>query len=158
MKNVLIITCVCCLSIFNILAQNDLQVELKDSTKPDMYIDGEKYDYKIFELIDQSKIESVNVIKDEQALKEYNAPNGVVIIKTKKASQHLITVDEKSIKISDNGIKPVVIIDGKVSNQDALSKLLPKNIKTIEVFKGKKAIDLYNAPNGAIIVKTKNTK
>lgn len=156
MKNILIVTCIFCLSASHIIAQDKLNIELKDAPKPDIYIDGKKYDHEIFELLDQSKIESVNVIKGEQALKEYDAPNGVIIIETKKAAQQLIEVDEKEIKFTDSGKDPVIIIDGKVSNKEKLSKLSPDNIKSIEVLKGEKAIDEYNAPNGVVIVKTKN--
>ncbi|MCK5538316.1 MAG: hypothetical protein KAI79_15930, partial [Bacteroidales bacterium] len=53
-----------------------LTVKVKDGKQPDVYIDGKKYDSEILELLDQNKIESISVIKEEQAIKEYNAPNG----------------------------------------------------------------------------------
>ena len=155
MKNILIVTCIFCISVSHILAQDKLEVQLKDAPKPDIYIDGKKYDHDIFDLLDQSKIESINVIKDEQAMKEYNAPNGVIIIKTKKASQQIVKVDEQEIKIADSDKDPVIIINGKVSNKEILTKLSPDNIESIEVVKGQKAIDQYKAPNGVVIVKTK---
>ena len=158
MKKILIVTCVFYLSTSNILAQDKLKVELKEAPKPDIYIDGKKYDHDIFDLLDQSKIESVNVIKDEKALKEYNAPNGVIIIKTKKAAQQIVTVDEKEVNVTDSDKDPVIVIDGKISNRETLSKLAPDDIETIDVLKGQAAIEKYNAPNGAVIVKTKNTK
>ena len=154
MKNILIVTCIFCFSASHILAQDKLNVELKDAPKPDVYIDGKKYDPDIFDLLDQSKIESVNVIKDEKALKEYNAPNGVIIIKTKKATQQMVAVNKKEITNTD----PVVIIDGEISDRETLSKLSADDIETIDVFKGQMAIDKYNAPNGAVVVKTKNPK
>lgn len=156
MKNLLIIICIFCLSTTHLFAQDNLRVELKDAPEPDIYIDGKKYDQAIFDLLDQSKIESVNVIKGEQAITEYNAPNGVIIIKTKKAAQQIIAIDENELKIADGEKDPIFIIDGKVSNKDRLSNLSPDDIESIEVLKGAKAIDQYNAPNGVIIVKTKN--
>ena len=160
MKNLLIVTCIFCISIAHAFAQDELKIELKDAPKPDIYIDGKKYDYEIFNLLDQSKIESVNVIKDEQAMKEYNAPNGVIIIKTKKASNQIVIENDHETKIVIKGSKdgdkdPVFIIDGKVSDRKTLSKLSPDDIESIDVFKGQKAIDEHNAPNGVIIVKTK---
>ena len=156
MKNILVVTCIFCLSASNILAQDKLKLELKDAPKPDIYIDGKKYDHDIFDLLDQSKIESVNVIKDEKALKEYNEPNRVVIVKTKKAAKQIVTVNEKEISETISDKDPAIIIDGKVSDKETLSKLSPDDVETINVFKGQQAIDKYNAPNGAVVVKTKN--
>lgn len=155
MKNILIVAFFC-LSTSQALAQEELKIELKDAPHPDIYIDGKKYDYAIFELLDQRKIESVSVLKDEQAMKRYNAPNGVIIIKTKKEAQRIVLVDEKEIRISDGDKDPVIVIDGKVSTKEKLSKLSPDAVESIQVVKGEKAIDQYNAPNGVVIVKTKN--
>ena len=138
------------------LAQDKLKVELKEAKKPHVYIDGKKYDYSIFDLLDQSKIESVNIIKDEEALEEYNAPNGVILIKTKSASEQPVSADEKGLHIKSSYKDPLVIIDGKVSNKATLSFLSPANIESINVLKGQLAIDLYKASNGVIMVKTKN--
>lgn len=155
MKNILIITCVLLIPISYINAQDDLKVKLKETLKPDIYIDGKKYDYEIFDLLDQSKIESMNVIKGEQAKKEYNAPNGVIVIKSIKAPQQTITVKAKSGEVIDVDKQPLYIINGKISDSETLAKLSPEDIESIEVFKGQKAIEEYNAPNGAVIIKTK---
>jgi hypothetical protein len=48
-----------------------------------------------------------------------------------------------------------VVINEKVSDKVTLEKLSPEDIATIEIVKGEKAIQQYNAPNGAVIVKTK---
>ena len=156
MNNLLIITCIFCISTSPVLAQDKLQLELKDAPKPDIYIDGKKYDHAIFELLDQSKIATIHIIKDEQAIKKYNAPNGVIVIKSKKAAQNDIIVNEIEVKIPDSDKDPVIIIDGKVSDQESLSKLSPDDIESLEVVKGEKAMDQYNAPYGVVIVKTKD--
>ncbi len=158
MKNLLMIACLIGMSASFIHAQDNIHVKVKDAPEPDIYIDGKKYDYAIFELLDQSKIESVNVIKHERAIEEYNAPNGVVIIKTKKADQQITVDDDIKIKSRNGDEDPVIIMDGKVSNKEELSKVSPHDIASIDVLKGKKAIDEYNAPNGVIIVKTKAAK
>lgn len=156
MKNNLALVCVLLCFITPIFGQNELKIELKDDPNPEVYIDGVKYDHKIFELLDQNKIESVNVIKGEQAIQDYNAPNGVIIIKTKEAKSVKIERDgEIVIKNKKEDKNPVFIIDGKSSKQEVLEKMSPDDIESIEVVKGQKAIDEYNAPNGVIIIKTK---
>ena len=132
-----------------------IYVKLKDGVDPIIYVDGKKFDFPM-ELIDQSKIASVFVVKGKEAIKKYNAPNGVVLIKTKASNKTEIS----EIKLTDdtkiggkNG--PVVIIDGKVVDEETFKKYDTKNIESIEVVKGEKAIKKYNAPNGVIIIKTK---
>ena len=63
--------------------KSKLHVEIKESANPDVYVDGKKFDFPI-ELLDKDQIESVKVIKDEEALKKYNAKYGVILITTKK--------------------------------------------------------------------------
>ncbi len=46
-----------------------LYVKLKDGAKPDVYVDGKKFDFPM-ELIDQNKIKAVFVIKGEKAKKD----------------------------------------------------------------------------------------
>lgn len=135
--------------------KEQIYVKLKDGLKPDIYIDGKKFDFPM-ELIDQSKIASVFVLKNEEALKKYNAPNGVILIKTKG----LKFTDVSEVKIK-NDIKiggkdvPMVIIDGKVTDKKTFDKLTPNMIEKMEVIKGEKALKKYNAPNGVIIITTK---
>jgi hypothetical protein len=128
---------------------------VKEGSNPDVYIDGKKYDYSIFDLIDQTKIDLISVIKGEQAIKEYNAPNGVLIIKTKKKTESKNIIKDRD-KANKKG--PKVIIDGKVSNQKALSKISPKNIYSIDILKGEEAKNKYDASNGVIIIVTKKGK
>lgn len=133
-------------------------VKLKEGVKPDVYVDGKKFDFPM-ELIDQSKITSIFIVKGDKAIKKYNAPNGVVLIKTKITK----TLDASEIKISNNDIltsknKPKIIIDGKIADKKNLDKLKPEQIEKMEVVKGKEAIKKYNAPNGVIIITTKNKK
>lgn len=128
--------------------QEKIVIEVKENGKPDVYVDGKKFDFPI-EIIDQSKIESVSVLKDELAIKEYNAPNGVILIKTKKEKEPATS------KISGIKENPMIIIDGKVSNKKVLEKLSPRYIESINIIKDKQAMIKYNATNGVIIVTTK---
>lgn len=158
-KIVLLVIVLCSISVTKAQDKNkekeDLLVKVKDGNNPMIYVDGKKFDFPM-ELIDQSKILSAFIIKKEDALKKYNAPNGVIFITT-KASKVDGFSDEKfrnDIKIgAKNG--PKVIVDGIVKDQKALKELDPTNIDNIKIVKGEKAIKLYNAPNGAVIVTTK---
>ncbi|OFX90336.1 MAG: hypothetical protein A2W99_08230 [Bacteroidetes bacterium GWF2_33_16] len=132
--------------------KDELIIKVKDGKQPDIYIDGKKYDSEIFELLDQNKIESVSVIKGEQALKEYNAPNGVILVKTKKEEENTIVINAKG---NTGKGDPKIIIDGEVSDQKKLEKISPDDIHSISVVKDEKARKEYNAPNGVILVTTK---
>lgn len=145
---------------FTVLAQKtnkkNLYVKVNDDKKPLIIVDGKKFEFPV-ELIDQSQIESMHILKGEQAKSTYNAPNGVIIINTKQYKP--INWSDKTQKeklIKDSKKEPLVIIDGKVSNKKALDGLVPKNIQKMEVLKGEKAIKKYNSPNGVIIITTKN--
>ena len=167
MKKILIIIGFVALSISGTHAQNlvvraigDMDstvfVGIKDSLKPDIIIDGVKYDYKILDIIDQSKISSITVLKGEAAINTYNAPNGVIIITSKNESQN---DSETKIRIRATGNAdnkaPVIVIDGKVASQEELSKLSPSDVKSITVKKDENAKEQYNAPNGVIFIITK---
>jgi len=131
-------------------------VKLKEGATPTIYVDGKIFDFPM-ELIDQSQIESMFVLKGQDAIAKYNAPNGVVLIKTKganpldfsyvKAGEHLKEMANKN--------DPKIIIDGKVADKKTLDTLSPNTIDKVEVIKGEKAIKQYNAPNGVIIITTK---
>ena len=130
-----------------------LYVKLKDGAKPDVYVDGKKFDFPM-ELIDQNKIKAVFVIKGEKAKKEYNALNGVILITTKTTEES--DVSEISVTgYAKDKKTPMVIINGKISDRKTLDKLNPNDIEKMEVFKGEQAIKKYNSPNGVIIITTK---
>ena len=162
MKNLLLTTFLMLLSISLTQAQQNIEkkdknqkqerliVKVKEKGKPDVYVNGKKFDFPI-EIIDQSKIESVSVLKNELATKEYNAPNGVILIKTKKEKESAI------FNFNTSGIKknPMIIIDGKVTDKKILEILSPGNIESISIIKDKQAMKKYNATNGVIIVTTK---
>jgi len=54
--------------------------------KPLIIVDGKEISYKKFKKIDTNKIESVNVLKGDNAIEKYGkkAKNGVIVVKTKK--------------------------------------------------------------------------
>ena len=60
----------------------------KDPGAPDpvIYLDGNKYEGNL-STIDPNTIESVTVLKDEAALRQYDAPGGVILITTKETAK-----------------------------------------------------------------------
>ena len=135
MKNLILTACALLLSITLMQAQKNneikkdsslaerLHIKLKDGAKPDIYVDGKKFDFSL-DLIDTDMIASAFVIKGDRAIKEYNASNGVIVITTNKKYES----DKASGKTSFNGKTPIIVIDGKVSSKDILDKLSPDDI------------------------------
>jgi len=154
MKNLILLIALLNISFSNLLAQSELKIELKDA-KPDIYIDGKKYDYEILDLLDQTKIESVKIIKNGEAAEEFDSPNGVILITSKRAIKINDKIDEDLESNAQIDSHPLVLIDGEVVEKDGLKKLSPDNIESMQVIKGAEAIEKYAAPNGVIIVKTK---
>jgi hypothetical protein len=135
--------------------EEKLYFKVKEGAKPAIYVDGKKFNFPI-ELIDQTRIQSMSVLTNENAVKLYNEPNGVILITTKtianiNASEFRVEAD-KSLFLKN---EPIVILDGKVTTQEILKKLNPDNIESVDVVKGEKALKEYNAPNGVIIIVTK---
>ena len=143
--------------------KDPLDIKMHEESKADVYIDGIKYDPAVLDLIDTDKIATINVIKGEKALEVYNAPNGVIVIVSKENQDSEIEISgETKIKIKsgknkdkDKDKQPLIIIDGKVSSKKILKKLSPDSIESINVIKGEKALEKYDAPHGVIEVTTK---
>ena len=139
-----------------------ITVKTKTEAHPDVYIDGEKYNKHILDLIDPTKIESVSVIKGKEALKKYNSTEGVIVVCTKK--------EEQSVKIENNDstntfrIKgtteknPLFLIDGKEADAETIKNYNPKDVKKIQVLKDESATAIYGArgANGVILLTTKS--
>ncbi|WP_299122447.1 hypothetical protein [uncultured Winogradskyella sp.] len=134
-----------------------LHVKVKDGAEPDIYVDGKKFDFSL-DLIDTDMIASVAVVKGDKAIKEYNAPNGVILVTTKEKGDSAIFRIKTNDDSSSNEKTPIVIVDGKRSGSEILKTLSPDDIEKIEVFKDEEAIKKYNAPNGVIVITTKKKK
>ncbi len=62
-----------------------VEIRSRDRSKdPLIVVDGKVMDKLTLKEIDPDKIKYFNFLRDEKAIKEYNAPNGVLIIKMKK--------------------------------------------------------------------------
>ena len=166
-----------CLSFSSAIAQDktvkkEMTIQLKDGAEPDVYIDGIKYDHSIISLLDPTKIKSMNVLRGEKAVEEYDAPNGVIIITSINSDDEVESGstefnirtsgedDSKSttFRVRGGNGEPMVIINGKVSSKEKLHELDPKTIEKIDVIKDEKAIKEYNSETGVIIITTKKKK
>lgn len=136
--------------------KENLLVKLQEGAKPKIIVDGKVFDFPL-ELIDQTKVASMMVVKKQEALKKYDAPNGVIIIITKEANIFNFPKIKKN-KYHKLGSKngPKIILDGKVTDKETLDKLSPSIIKSMKILKDEIALKKYNAPNGVIIITTKN--
>jgi TonB-dependent SusC/RagA subfamily outer membrane receptor len=102
--------------------------------------------------INPHDIESVNVLKGEQATRLYGekGKNGVVII-TPKGEKAVVPLQEGMNK----GNPPLIVIDGKRMPKDFnLSTLKSEEIESISVLKDKSAVETYgeDCKNGVIVI------
>ena len=113
--------------------------------------------------MDFDKISSVDILKDEAAIKKYNSPNGVIVITSKNTYDENLkdtgALNNSQFKLNkkkgENKPEPLIILDGKVVEKSKMNNLNPDEIEEIEVIKGEKAIKKYNAPNGVIKITSK---
>lgn len=120
------------------------------NTKNPLYIlDGNKVPAEVVTRIHPDDIERMNVLKGKEAIKKYgeSAQNGAVEINSKGLKF------KDPIKI-DNAI---YIVDGKITSTKKADKINPDDIESINVLKGKHAIEKYGekAKNGVIEISTK---
>jgi len=85
----------------------------------------------------------------------------VIIITSKKEAlkgeiDQALKDPSASLKLNhDPSLHPIVTIDGKVSTRAAFDKLNPQQIESVDVVKGEAALKKYDAPHGAVVVRTK---
>ena len=132
-------------------------------------------------------IVSMNVLKGEDAVKEYGekGKNGVIEITSKKKTEEegsatffappVMVKDDNNNKNSNIEIRDtkketrvdsvlyiradsiLYIIDEKISTKENVKNIKPNNIESVNVLKGKDAVDKYGekAKNGAVEIKLK---
>lgn len=151
-------------------------ITLKNHEKALIILDGKTISNDELKKVNPENIESVNVLKEKTEIALYGdkGKNGVVIIATKGKeivfNDIKITVEGDSNinnatisgKIKINGLNldklPIIVIDGKLqSSKMDVNSIPPNNIESINVLKGKTALDKYGskAINGAIEITTK---
>ncbi len=113
-----------------------------DDKKPLIIVNGKVYT-KDLDSISPDDIESIDVVKGDAATEEYGV----------KAKDGVIKITMKSPM---DVAKALIVIDGKVSKKK-YSQIKPKDIKSMNVLKGKAAVDKYGekAANGVIELTTK---
>ncbi|MFK7783191.1 M56 family metallopeptidase [Psychroserpens sp.] len=135
-----------------------------DNEEPIFIIDGKKVKKSIFENVDSDDIESVFILKDNNATKKYgeDGKNGVIVM-TKKGSKNSSSEDHVIIKSSNNftiktdGDDPLVILNGKIVGQNDMKDINPDDILSVDVLKDKSVTKRYGkeGENGVIIIRTK---
>ena len=155
----------------------------KDSSKektPLVIINGKESDRAVVDALDPSRIESISVLKNEDALKAYGekAKDGAMIIQIKSTEVQMFSnkdVIGANVKMrldalssgdknwgakfySATGGKPLVFIDGEEAiGEDPLSSISPDRIESVSVMKDKSAKEVYGdkGKNGVILVTLK---
>jgi TonB-dependent SusC/RagA subfamily outer membrane receptor len=120
--------------------------------KPLILMNGVAITKEEMDKINPDDIESVNVLKGEQATRLYGekGKNGAVIIKP-KGEKAVVTLREGM----DKENPPLIIIDGKRMPKDFnLSTLKSEEIESISVLKDKSAVETYgeDGKKGVVII------
>ena len=110
---------------------------------------------------DSTKLRTIEIIE------EYDGEKQVFIKKIHKDGDNVEVIingsgdvhkgHDKLLFISEGDEKPLMIVDGKEVEGSSLEDIDSKNIETVNVYKGDKAIEKYGekAKNGVVIIKTK---
>lgn len=117
-------------------------------------IDGKISNRNEASAFNPNDIESITILKDESAIKQYGekAKNGVIIYKKKpKAISNART--ENTVKPD-----PIYFLDGKEISKDKMNTISPNAIQSIEVLSVENAIAVYGqkAKNGVILITSKS--
>ncbi|GEM_PF-5270992 len=138
--------------------------------KPIIYVDNKVYhkwkidaEGTLIVDIPNAEVNSINVFKENKAIAMFGpeASDGVVYINTKANPHPDVLLKEKKMKLhlKSTDKKPLVVIDGKVSEQ-AVEDIDPDNIATINKFGPETAIKQYGeaGKDGVIEIYTKGNE
>ncbi|MBO3097298.1 M56 family metallopeptidase [Gelidibacter pelagius] len=145
---------------------------ISDLKNPPLYIlDGKEISEQEMQTVDPNTIKSLDVIKDNAATKKYGekGKNGVILITSKKPGnskledKEIITIVESKyenqniISISNNGERPLYIIDGEEITKKEMEKMDLSTFGTIEILKDEDATKKYGekGKNGVVLITTK---
>ena len=113
---------------------------------------------------DSTKLKRIEIIEIDE---DTDGEKKVIIKKIHKDGEHVEVImsgsddhdkgHNKMLFISEDGEKPLMIVDGKEVEGGSLEDIDPENIETVNVYKGDKAIEKYGAKakNGVVVIKTK---
>ncbi|MGQ1909966.1 M56 family metallopeptidase [Marinifilum sp. RC60d5] len=121
---------------------------------PLLILDGKKTDLKSMDNMDPELIKSINILKDKSATAIYGkeGENGVILIRSKNEKTDIIKIKGKAGKNA-----PIYILNGKNISEKKLKKIDKDDIESVNVYKGKMAIEKYGkkAKNGVIVITMK---
>ncbi|NNF34163.1 MAG: TonB family protein [Saprospiraceae bacterium] len=155
-------------------AKSPPTIKLKPTSKgadPLIILDGKEVKIDVNNDLNPDDIESVNVLKGEKAIAKYGdkGKNGVVEItskgnKTIKLKADKITIKNDKVNIKADGIQydeelvPLYVLEGKIIQKDQMDQVDPNDIKSINVLKGKSALEKYGdeGQNGVVEITLKN--
>ncbi len=137
----------------------------KDGDKEIIIIGGDGHDVKAYDMKDAK---DVKVIKEVKVIELDEDAEGVSKVIIKKGGPGNEEIDVKVTTLSggpgdeflfigDGDEQPLIIIDGKEFPDMNMEDVDQKNIETIEILKGDKAVEEYGekAKHGVVIIKTR---
>lgn len=134
----------------------------ENKTKPLILIDGKEAKSDDLTKLKSEDIHALSILKHDSATHVYikQGKNGMIIVKTKQCNDSVYVGSHDGLTTNAGlaSTNCLVIIDGKETGNDELSKLKSTEIHSITVLKGDAAIKTYDekGKNGVIIVETKN--
>ena len=141
------------MAVANDTAKQNMVIQQRHILRDILYIiDGKETDTKQFNSINPSEIESITVLKGEEALNAYGekGKNGVVIVITRNKEE------QPQMKKQNTPEKPLIIVNGKEMQPKQFLSIKPSDIANVTVLKDKEATSAYGerGKNGVIIAST----
>ncbi len=149
---------------------DDANIFIHETDDPIFIINGKKVEKSLFEDVDSDDIESIFVLKGDDAIKKFgtDGKNGVIYM-TKKGSKALFPDSDKDVIFetksrfhidSDGKNSPLIIVDGEVVDNEDIEELNPNTIDNVEVIKEGESIKVYGqkGKNGVIKIQTKRNR
>ncbi|RUT73023.1 M56 family metallopeptidase [Ancylomarina longa] len=124
------------------------------SKKPLILVDGKRIKLEKLNDLKPEEIDHINVYKGAQAIRRHGnkAKHGVIEITSREKTFRADTVTK--LKLGSGKDRPIFIVDGKIISKSEIEKINPNQIKSINVIKGKEAINQFGekAKYGAVII------
>ena len=134
-------------------SNNEVKIIPPVSPQPLFIVDGEEVKKGVLNNIDPNSIESMSVLKDDDAINKYGSKgrDGVIVIITKKGNSNIRIHSEGRVP------DPIYVLNGVEISKSDLEKLDKDTIEKMIVLKGEEAIKKYGdkAKNGVIEIFSK---
>ncbi|HUH29106.1 M56 family metallopeptidase [Gelidibacter sp.] len=148
---------------------NETYIFKENENPPLIFLDGKEIQNDEMDTIDPDSILNIQILKDKAATKKYGekGEHGVILITSKKDGFSktedreiiIITTDEnqKSNSTSNNGTRPLYLMDGKEISKDEMEAIDPKIIESVDVLKNEASTKKYGekGKNGVVLITTK---